>query len=161
MPRLGTVPRMASGFGGGSVLRPATVGSGRCRAQPVHSHECGSRAGAVSLALLALSRWSTGAAGVFRCFAADLRWDGPGRGCSDVGCDVGQDRGVRPQPEQGRRARLDLLLHLVRAAWLSAGFQRGRRPFTLPERWQTSYLPACGAWAAVVVLVFPPAFAFA
>ncbi|MBV1779004.1 hypothetical protein KRR55_07760 [Paeniglutamicibacter sp. ABSL32-1] len=54
-----------------------------------------------------------------------------------------------------------LLVHLARAAWLSAGFLRGRREFSALERWQTRYLPVYGAWAAVVVLVFPPVFAFA
>ena len=29
------------------------------------------------------------------------------------------------------------------------------------ERWQTSYLPIYAAWAATVVIVFPPLFAFA
>mgnify|MGYP006198176669 CR=1 FL=1 len=54
-----------------------------------------------------------------------------------------------------------LLVHLVRAAWLSAGCLRGRRPFAELERWQTRYLPVYGVWAAIVVLVFPPVFAFA
>ncbi|NKX50889.1 hypothetical protein HER39_09980 [Arthrobacter deserti] len=54
-----------------------------------------------------------------------------------------------------------LLVHLIRAAWLTIGFLRRRRPFTALERWQTRYLPAYGAWAAVVVLAFPPAFGFA
>ena len=54
-----------------------------------------------------------------------------------------------------------LLLHLIRAAWLAFGFLRGRRPFTAVERWQTRYLPVYGAWAAIVVLFFPPVFGFA
>lgn len=54
-----------------------------------------------------------------------------------------------------------LLVHLIRAAWLTIGFLRRRRPFTALERWQTRYLPVYGAWAAVVVLAFPPAFGFA
>ena len=29
------------------------------------------------------------------------------------------------------------------------------------ERWQTAYLPVCAAWAAFVVVVFPPLFGFA
>jgi len=53
-----------------------------------------------------------------------------------------------------------LLAHLIRAAWLGMGFVRGRRPFAAVERWQTRYLPAYGAWAAAVVVVFPPAFGF-
>ena len=57
---------------------------------------------------------------------------------------------------------LDLLLlvHLVRAAWLGVGFLRRRRPFLQFEGWQTTYLPVYGAWAAIVVVVFPPVFGF-
>ena len=39
---------------------------------------------------------------------------------------------------------------------LYAGFLRRRLPFTRLERWQTDYLPVYAAWAAVVVVVFPP-----
>ncbi|PZR52568.1 hypothetical protein DNL40_11630 [Xylanimonas oleitrophica] len=56
---------------------------------------------------------------------------------------------------------LVLLAHLVWAARLGLGFVRGRQPFAAVERWQTAYLPAYGAWAAVVVLLFPPLFGFA
>ncbi|KUG61804.1 hypothetical protein AVL61_01005 [Kocuria rosea subsp. polaris] len=54
-----------------------------------------------------------------------------------------------------------LLVHLLRAGWLSAGCLRGRRPFAVLERWQTRYLPVYGVWAAIVVVVFPPLFGFA
>ena len=38
----------------------------------------------------------------------------------------------------------------------------GRRgPFGAIERWQTDYLPVYAAWAAIVVVVFPPAFGWA
>jgi hypothetical protein len=37
---------------------------------------------------------------------------------------------------------------------------RGRAPFAALERWQTSYLPVYAAWAAVVVVAFPPLFRF-
>jgi hypothetical protein len=40
-------------------------------------------------------------------------------------------------------------------------FLRGRGPFAALERWQTDYLAVYGAWAAIVVVVFPPAFGFA
>jgi hypothetical protein len=53
-----------------------------------------------------------------------------------------------------------LLVHLVRAAWLGLEFLRRRRPFAQLERWQTRYLPVYGAWAAIVVVVFPPVFGF-
>ncbi|MFD2025330.1 permease prefix domain 1-containing protein [Promicromonospora aerolata] len=56
---------------------------------------------------------------------------------------------------------LVLLVHLLWSAWLSVGFLRGTRPFGPIERWQTRYLPAYAGWAAIVVVIFPPAFAFA
>ncbi|WP_017587452.1 permease prefix domain 1-containing protein [Nocardiopsis ganjiahuensis] len=56
---------------------------------------------------------------------------------------------------------LVLLVHLVWSARLLWGFVRGSRPFAEVERWQTAYLPVYAVWAAVVVLVFPPLFAFA
>ncbi|GAA1055331.1 hypothetical protein GCM10017608_24520 [Agromyces luteolus] len=56
---------------------------------------------------------------------------------------------------------LILLANLARAAWLHLGFLRGRIPFLRLERWQTAYLPVYVAWAAVVVVAFPPLFAFA
>jgi hypothetical protein len=34
------------------------------------------------------------------------------------------------------------------------------RVVTSLERWQTNYLPVYAAWAAIVVIVFPPAFGF-
>ena len=55
----------------------------------------------------------------------------------------------------------EVLVNLARSAWLTLGFVRRLRPFADLERWQTTYLPAYPAWAAVVVLVLPPAFAFA
>ena len=54
-----------------------------------------------------------------------------------------------------------LLVHLLRSAWLTIGFLRGRRLFGALERWQTRYLPVYGVWALIVVVVFPPVFAFA
>lgn len=53
-----------------------------------------------------------------------------------------------------------LQLVLVVAA-LAVGFLRGQRRFTALERWQTWCLPVYGAWAASVVVVFPPVFGFA
>jgi hypothetical protein len=54
-----------------------------------------------------------------------------------------------------------LLVHLVWHAVLAIGFTRGRTPFVRLERWQTGYLPLYAAWAAVVVVAFPPLFGFA
>ncbi|WP_160049890.1 MULTISPECIES: permease prefix domain 1-containing protein [unclassified Nocardiopsis] len=56
---------------------------------------------------------------------------------------------------------LVLLVHLAWSAWLMAGFVRGKRPFGAVERWQTAYLPVYAAWTGLVVLAFPPLFAFA
>ena len=69
--------------------------------------------------------------------------------------------GTSPNKVAALGLNLLLLVHLVRAAWLTVGFLRGRRPFAALERWQTGYLPVYGAWAAVVVVAFPPVFGFA
>ncbi|MBT2521488.1 hypothetical protein J7E80_10970 [Arthrobacter sp. ISL-28] len=69
--------------------------------------------------------------------------------------------GFSPNKIAALGLNLLLLVHLVWAAWLSVGFLRGRRPFAQLERWQTRYLPVYGAWAAVVIVVFPPVFGFA
>ncbi|WP_159797444.1 permease prefix domain 1-containing protein [Puerhibacterium puerhi] len=69
--------------------------------------------------------------------------------------------GFSPNKVAALGLNLLLLVHLVRAAWLTVGFLRRRRPFGALERWQTHYLPVYAAWAAVVVVVFPPLFAFA
>ena len=51
-----------------------------------------------------------------------------------------------------------LLVNLAWSAVLYVRFLRGRGSFTALERWQTDYLPVYAAWAAIVVIVFPPAF---
>jgi hypothetical protein len=51
-----------------------------------------------------------------------------------------------------------LLVNLAWSAVLSIRFLRGRGSFTDLERWQTDYVPVYAAWAAVVVVVFPPVF---
>ena len=68
--------------------------------------------------------------------------------------------GYSPNKIAALGLNLLLLMHLLRAAWLAAGFLRGRIPFAAVERWQTRYLPVYGAWATVVVVVFPPVFGF-
>ncbi len=55
---------------------------------------------------------------------------------------------------------LILLVNLVWATVLQIRFVRGRRGFAALERWQTRYLPVYAAWAAVVVIVFPPLFGY-
>lgn len=53
-----------------------------------------------------------------------------------------------------------LLVNLSWSAWLYARFLRGRGPFADLERWQVKYLPVYAAWAAFVVVVFPPLFGY-
>jgi hypothetical protein len=51
-----------------------------------------------------------------------------------------------------------LLINLAWSAVLYFRFLVGRGSFPSLERWQTSYLPVYVAWAAIVVIVFPPLF---
>ena len=53
-----------------------------------------------------------------------------------------------------------LLVNLGWSAVLYVRFLRGRAPFAALERWQTSYLPVFAAWAAIVVVAFPPLFRY-
>ena len=53
-----------------------------------------------------------------------------------------------------------LLVNLAWSAVLYVRFLRGRGPFAALERWQTAYLPVYALWAAIVVIVFPPAFGY-
>jgi hypothetical protein len=69
--------------------------------------------------------------------------------------------GFSPNKIAALGLNLLLLIHLARTGWLTVGFLRGHRPFTVLERWQTRYLPVYALWAAVVVLAFPPLFGFA
>ncbi|WP_207205357.1 permease prefix domain 1-containing protein [Microbacterium protaetiae] len=56
---------------------------------------------------------------------------------------------------------LVLFVNLAGGAWWHLRFIMRRSTFAAVERWQTGYLPVYAAWAAVVVLVFPPVFGFA
>jgi hypothetical protein len=53
-----------------------------------------------------------------------------------------------------------LLANLAGAAWLSTRFLTGHTTFHRLERWQTTYLPVFGLWAATVVVILPPLFSF-
>lgn len=53
-----------------------------------------------------------------------------------------------------------LLANLVGAAWLQLRFSQRRVPFERLERWQTGFVPVYLVWAAIVVVVFPPVFAY-
>jgi len=53
-----------------------------------------------------------------------------------------------------------LLVNLAWSAVLYLRFLRGSGPLTSLEKWQTDYLPVYGAWAAMVVIIFPPLFRY-
>jgi hypothetical protein len=69
--------------------------------------------------------------------------------------------GFTPNRTAGLGLNVVLLANLVWSAWLLSAFLRRRRIFSDLERWQTTYIPVYAVWAAVVVAVFPPLFAFA
>ncbi|QTE28125.1 permease prefix domain 1-containing protein [Pengzhenrongella sicca] len=69
--------------------------------------------------------------------------------------------GASPNKVAALGLNLLLLVHLAWAARLCVGFLRGRAAFAELEGWQTRYLPVYGVWAAIIVVVFPPVFAFA
>ncbi|HEY9458582.1 MAG TPA: permease prefix domain 1-containing protein [Gaiella sp.] len=66
--------------------------------------------------------------------------------------------GFSPNRVAALGMNLILLVNLAWSAVLCVRFLRRRGPFTAIERWQTDYLPVYAAWAAIVVVVFPPAF---
>ena len=53
-----------------------------------------------------------------------------------------------------------LLVNLVWSAVLYIRFLCGRGSFSNLERWQTDYLSVYVAWAAIVVILFPPLFRY-
>jgi len=69
--------------------------------------------------------------------------------------------GLTPNRTAALGLNLVLLVNLAGAAWLSARFLTGGGSLYRLERWQTSYLPVFALWAAAVVAVLPPLFAFA
>jgi hypothetical protein len=68
--------------------------------------------------------------------------------------------GLTPNRVAALGLNLVLLVNLAEAARLSVRFHTGRIPFHRVERWQTRYLPVFAVWAALVVAVLPPLFAF-
>ena len=68
--------------------------------------------------------------------------------------------GFTPNRTAALGLNLVLLVNLAGAAWLSARFLTGRSRLHRLERWQTTYLPVFALWAAAVVVVLPPLFAF-
>jgi hypothetical protein len=53
-----------------------------------------------------------------------------------------------------------LLVNLAWSAVLYVRFLRGRGTFAQLERWQVNYVPVYAAWAAFVVIAFPPLFRY-
>ena len=68
--------------------------------------------------------------------------------------------GFSPNRTAALGLNLALLANLAGAAWLSARFLRGQSTLHRLERWQTAYLPVFALWAAAVVVILPPVFAF-
>ena len=68
--------------------------------------------------------------------------------------------GLTPNRVAALGLNLVLLVNLAGTAWLSVRFLTGRTPFHRLERWQTSYLPVFALWAASVIVILPPLFAF-
>jgi hypothetical protein len=68
--------------------------------------------------------------------------------------------GITPNRVAALGENLILLFNLAWSAVLYVRFLRGRSQFAALERWQTNYVPVYAAWAAVVVVVFPPLFGF-
>ncbi|MDQ3122391.1 MAG: permease prefix domain 1-containing protein [Actinomycetota bacterium] len=70
------------------------------------------------------------------------------------------DLGFTPNRTAALGLNLVLLVNLAGAAWLSARFLTRRSRLHRLERWQTTYLPVFALWAAAVVIILPPLFAF-
>ncbi len=68
--------------------------------------------------------------------------------------------GFTPNRVAGLGVNIILLVNLTCTAWLYARFLYRRGTFTALERWQMAYLPVYAAWAALVVIVFPPVFGY-
>ena len=68
--------------------------------------------------------------------------------------------GFTPNRVAALGENLILLVNLAWTAWLYARFVRRRGSFATLERWQIAYLPVYAAWAALVVIVFPPVFGY-
>ena len=68
--------------------------------------------------------------------------------------------GLTPNRVAALGENLILLVNLAGSAWQYAAFLRGRKAFGALEAWQTAFLPVYSAWAALVVVLFPPLFAY-
>jgi hypothetical protein len=70
------------------------------------------------------------------------------------------DLGSTPNRFAALGENVILLVNLGWSAVLYIRFLRGKGSFTALEKWQTDYLPVYAAWAAIVVIVFPPLFRY-
>ena len=68
--------------------------------------------------------------------------------------------GFTPNRVAALGENLILLANLAGSAWLYARFLRGHGTFADLERWQIAFVPVYCAWAAIVVVAFPPLFAY-
>jgi hypothetical protein len=68
--------------------------------------------------------------------------------------------GFTPNRVAALGENLILLVNLAWSAWLYTCLLRHRGTFAALERWQVAYLPVYSAWAALVVVVFPPLFGY-
>jgi hypothetical protein len=68
--------------------------------------------------------------------------------------------GLTPNRVAALGENVILLVNLAWSAVLYTRFLLGRGSLDRLERWQTGYLPIYAAWAAIVVIVFPPLFKY-
>jgi hypothetical protein len=68
--------------------------------------------------------------------------------------------GFTPNRVAALGENLILLTNLAGSAWLYSRFLRGRGSFAALERWQLAFVPVYCAWAAIVVVGFPPLFGY-
>ncbi|HEY7120119.1 MAG TPA: permease prefix domain 1-containing protein [Tepidisphaeraceae bacterium] len=68
--------------------------------------------------------------------------------------------GLSPNRVAALGENVILLVNLAWSAVLYFRFLNRSGSFTSLEKWQTDYLPVYGAWAAIVVILFPPVFRF-
>ncbi len=66
--------------------------------------------------------------------------------------------GLTPNRVAALGENIILLVNLAKSAVIYLRFLGARGSFNSLEKWQTDYLPVYGAWAAIVVILFPPLF---
>jgi hypothetical protein len=68
--------------------------------------------------------------------------------------------GFTPNRTAALGLNLVLLVNLAGTAWLSIRFLAGHSTYHRLEHWETTYLPVFALWAATVVVILAPLFAF-